>query len=148
MGMHTLFTWVIHNRAHTIAHTHTHTHIHMHTRTHVLTHACTHTHTHTPQSYVAHTTRLATPGIATSILLKKPYQCIHQMPHVSVISLKPNYTLECTAELKMTATHSLPVVKSVHIHFTPCRSKRVVNTQNQNLQVARHAPSWWRRLLQ
>ena len=35
----------------------------------------------------------------------------------SVMSLKPNWTLECTAGLKLAATHTLPVVKSVHIHF-------------------------------
>ena len=42
-------------------------------------------------------------------------------PNVSCesdMSLKPNCTLECIVGLKMASTHSLPVVKSAHIHFT------------------------------
>ena len=56
-----------------------------------------------------------------SIPLKKPWQCIDQMSRVSAMSLKPNCTLE--SMLKMAATHSLPVVKSVqYALYTRCKS--------------------------
>ena len=119
-GMHgrSLSTSVINNRAKLHAHNcrHTCTHKHMHT----------HTHTHRTIKSGTYTTRFVKPHkmSKTCITNSKQYTLKEAMamhtPNAScesVMSLKPNCTLECTAGLKIAATHSLPVVKSAHIHL-------------------------------
>ena len=115
----TLSTLVINNRAKLHAHNcrRTCTHKHMHT----------HTHTHRTMRSSTYTKRLVKPHkmSKTNINNSKQYTLKEAMAmHTinasceSVMSLKPNCTLECTAGIKMAATHSLPLVKSTHIHFT------------------------------
>ena len=117
----TLCTLFINNRAKLHAHncrrTCTHKHMHAHT----------HTHTHRTIRSGTYTTRFLKPHIMskTCINNSKQYTLKEAMamhtPNVScesVMSVKSNCTLECTAGLKIAANNSLPVVKSAHIHFT------------------------------
>ena len=92
-------------------------------------HAHTNTCMHTQRTIRSstYTTRFLKPHKMSNTYINNSKQCTPKeamamhTPNAScesVMSLKPNCTLECTAGLKMAATHSLPTVKSAHIHFT------------------------------
>ena len=131
---HTLSTLVINNRAQ------------LRTCTQLQTHMHTHTHTHRTIRSGTFTTRFVRPHKMSKTCINNSKQqtlkeamAMHT-PNASCesdMSLKPNCTLECTAGLKMAATHSLPVVKSAHIYFTQNGNHRI----KTHSQVARHAPS-------
>ena len=89
-------------------------------------HAHTNTCMHTQRTIRSstYTTRFLKPHKMSNTYINNSKQCTPKeamamhTPNAScesVLSLKPNCTLECTVGLKMAATHSLPVVKSVHV---------------------------------
>ena len=103
----TLSTLVINNRAHLHAHTRMHAHRTIrsgtYTTTFVKPHKMSKTCINNSERYT----------LKEAMAMHTPNASCE-----SVTSLKSNCTLECTAGLKMAATHSLQVVKSAHIHFT------------------------------